>query len=92
MCAVEYASPLCGTLCTYTIIMYDISINNLFREYSFSEFQPNLILPLIKGSTPTCTSAAGVEQCCLEAGHADILQALINGQVHGEAMVRVHVG
>ena len=72
--------------------MYDISIKTSLESTHFSEFKPNLLLALIKGSTPTCTSAAGVEQCCLEAGHADILQALINGQVHGEAMVRVHVG
>ena len=42
--------------------------------------------------TIQCTFAAGVEQGCLKAHRTAILQALIDGDVHGVAVVRVHVG
>ena len=38
------------------------------------------------------TPAAGIEQCSLEAHHSNILQALIDGDVHGVPMVRVDIG
>ena len=38
------------------------------------------------------TSAAGVEQCGLETDHAKFFEALVDGNVHGEAMVGVHIG
>ena len=39
----------------------------------------------------TLTPVAGIEQSCLETNCAHVLEALVNGDVHGVAVVRVGV-
>ena len=56
------------------------------RAVSVFPFPPNPPFP------DSLTPAASVEQCCLEAHHTNLLQAVINSNVHGVAMIRVDIG
>lgn len=61
-------------------------------HFSTSFLPCSVFLPSPNSLFPnSLTPAASVEQCCLEAYHTNLLQAVINSNVHGVAMIRVDI-
>ena len=68
-----------------SLLLVSIPTSSFPSHPVLSSLPPNPLFP------NSLTPAASVEQCCLEAHHTNLLQAVINSNVHGVAMIGVDI-